>query len=95
MKNSLHSEEIFKVAQSMLGWLKLKQLSLVFEIIPYHTDKESTLFINFISSILSNPIISSEDSTSRKKKNLILQDNRREMEAETEMDIEEYPEPTQ
>ena len=39
MRNSLHSEEIFKVVQSMLGWLKLKHLFLVFDVIPYHTDR--------------------------------------------------------
>lgn len=75
MKNSLYSEEIFKVVQSMIGWLKLKHLFLVFEIIPYFSDRESTLYINFINSLLSNPLISEESS--RKRKNLIIMDNRR------------------
>lgn len=60
----------------MIGWLKIQHLFLVFEIIPFHNDRESTLFINFISTILSNPLISDENS--RKRRNVIVQDNHRE-----------------
>ena len=44
MRNSLHSEEIFKVVQSMLGWLKLKHLFLCFLTVLLKVKKNGHVF---------------------------------------------------
>ena len=71
----------------MLGWLKLQHLFLVFQIIPYFSDRESSLFISFISTVLCNPLICEDNS--RKRKNLIIQDNRKHLEEEMEQQVDE------
>jgi len=81
MKQSLHSEDIFKVVQSMLGWLKLEHLEDAFELITAHQDRDSPHFNHFLTALIANPTFCG-NANSRRRKNYIIQDNRRDWEPE-------------
>lgn len=81
MKQSLHSEDILKVVQSMLGWLRLEHLEDAFELITVHPDRDSPHFNHFLNALIANPAFS-PCNHSRRRKNYIIQDNRRDWEPE-------------
>jgi hypothetical protein len=53
-----------------------------FELLTQHPEPDSPLFTHFLSALIANPALSG--SSSRRRKNLIIQDNRRHDDVEIE-----------
>ena len=60
----------------MLSWLRLEHVEEAFEVVTNHLDRQSPLFGQFLTALTSSNAL--HPSSGRRKRTVILQDNRRE-----------------